>query len=217
MQKAIEICYNGLPKAAIRFAEPMKTPEERSQLKKSLRANLVKLRNQLDRRSERSERICARLIELDLFQQARAIHVYLAIRSEVDTLLLINHALQLGKRVAVPVVVPQQPTLEHRWLEAAALEQLSSGEFGTRHPPQAVPCDPNEIDLIIVPLLGFDRRCQRLGYGKGYYDRFLAHSSATAIGLGFAIQEVPELPNEAHDIPLRAIVTEQEVLYSPTS
>lgn len=192
----------------------METFEERSQLKKSLRASLVKQRNQLEQRPERSQQICARLMALDLFQSARAIHIYLAIRSEVDTLLLIDQALQLGKRVAVPVVVPQQTVLEHRWLEAAALEQLSTGEFGTRHPPQASPCDPSELDLIIVPLLGFDRRCQRLGYGKGYYDRFLANSSAVTIGLGFAIQEVPELPNETHDIPLGAIVTEQEVIYS---
>jgi 5-formyltetrahydrofolate cyclo-ligase len=192
----------------------METLEERFQLKKSLRASLVKQRNQLDNRPARSEQICARLMALDLFQAARTIHIYLAIRSEVDTLLLINRALQLSKRVAVPVVVPQQAELEHRWLEAAALEQLSSGEFGTRHPPQASLCDPAELDLIVVPLLGFDRRCQRLGYGKGYYDRFLAHSRAATVGLAFAIQEVPELPNEAHDIPLNAIITEHEVIYS---
>lgn len=192
----------------------METLEERSQLKKSLRASLVKQRNQLDNRPARSEQICARLMALDLFQRARAIHIYLAIRSEVDTLLLIEQALQMGKRVAVPEVVPQQAELAHRWLEAAALEELSSGEFGTRHPSQASRCDPSELDLIVVPLLGFDRRCQRLGYGKGYYDRFLANSPAATVGLGFAIQEVPELPNEAHDIPLDAIVSEDEVISS---
>jgi 5-formyltetrahydrofolate cyclo-ligase len=65
---------------------------------------------------------------------------------------------------------------------------------------------------MLVPLLGFDRSGQRLGYGKGYYDRLLIRSTKPAYGLAFAIQEVPALPAEEHDCPLDGIITEDEVI-----
>ncbi|NJK81752.1 MAG: 5-formyltetrahydrofolate cyclo-ligase [Chloroflexaceae bacterium] len=71
---------------------------------------------------------------------------------------------------------------------------------------------PGDWDLTIVPLLGFDRRGYRLGYGKGYYDRLLAVAPTPTIGLAFAMQEVEMVPTEPHDLPLTWVVTEHEVI-----
>lgn len=87
-------------------------------------------------------------------------------------------------------------------------DPLEDGPHGTRHPP--VSAAEMVPDIVLVPLLAFDRRGHRLGYGGGYYDRLFARlrGSARAIGLAFAVQEVVALPAELHDQPLDAILTE---------
>jgi 5-formyltetrahydrofolate cyclo-ligase len=180
--------------------------------KAALRVFMRSRRSALDLREERSAAICACLAALDVYHRARAIHCYLPIQSEVDTLPLVRQAFRDGKRVAVPVVDPNGPLLHHRWLDPDALGTLVGGAFGTRHPAVGDHCDPAECDLFIVPLLAFDRSGRRLGYGKGHYDRLLSVYTAPAVGVAFASQEVQGLPAEPHDVPLTAIVTEDEVV-----
>lgn len=180
--------------------------------KKILRRELQARRNALDNRAARSAAICAGVIDLHVYRAARVLHCYLPIRSEVDTLPLITDALARGKGVVVPVVRPDATELDHSWVVSLAPDDLEPGIFGTRQPRHLRPADIRLCDVIIVPLLGFDRAGHRLGYGKGYYDRLLARSPATAIGVAFAAQEIDLVPRDPHDHPLDWIVTETEVI-----
>jgi 5-formyltetrahydrofolate cyclo-ligase len=182
--------------------------------KASLRAVAMLRRDALEERERRSAMICALVAASPSYSAARAIHCYLPMRSEVDTRPLIADALAHGKRVAVPIVVPRAVELTHAWLESLDADALTAGAFGTFNPRQLRPAAPGDWELIIVPLLAFDRRGYRLGYGKGYYDRLLAASPVTSIGVGFADQEVAALPAEAHDQALDWVATEHELIRS---
>jgi 5-formyltetrahydrofolate cyclo-ligase len=178
--------------------------------KPSLRAEAALRRTSVADRDARSRQICERLAALDLYRRARALHCYLAMRTEVSTLPLIAQALGDGLRVAVPITVRGQAELSHSWLRS--LGDLERGTFGIPQPRTLEPCDPAECDLLIVPLLGFDRRCHRLGYGKGHYDRLLASLRAPRVGVAFAAQELPHIPVDPWDVALDAVVTEDEVV-----
>jgi 5-formyltetrahydrofolate cyclo-ligase len=109
-------------------------------------------------------------------------------------------------------VVPKAAELAHAWLESLAADALAPGVFGTSNPRDLQPAALGDWDVVIVPLLAFDRRGHRLGYGKGYYDRLLAASHAASIGVGFAAQEIDALPAEAHDVALDYVITERELI-----
>jgi 5-formyltetrahydrofolate cyclo-ligase len=169
-------------------------------------------RDALDDRERRSAMICALAIASPMYATAQAIHCYLPMRSEVDTRPLIADALARGKRVAVPIVVPKAAELSHAWLESLAADALAPGVFGTFNPRELRPAAPGDWDLAIVPLLLFDRRGHRLGYGKGFYDRLLAASPGITVGVAFAAQEVDALPAEPHDVALDWVITERELI-----
>lgn len=177
-----------------------------------LRREFRRRRDMLEERDRLSQAICTRVLALPVYQNARVLHCYLPIRSEVDTHCLISDALARGIDVVVPVVRPDAVDLDHSRLASLAIEELETGVFGTRQPRMLQRVQPGSWDVVIVPLLAFDRAGYRLGYGKGYYDRLLSASPAHSIGLAFAVQEADSLPHEPHDTPLDWIVTEQEVL-----
>lgn len=184
--------------------------------KNELRRVIRQRRAALDDRTTRNAAICERFTTLEVYERAQSIHCYLPMGEEVDTWPLVQHALAVGKAVAVPIVQRDTYELAHTWLASTALEDMEPGVFGTSHPRARVACDPAMCDLIVVPLLAFDRACQRLGYGKGYYDRLLARITAPAIGVAFTAQEVDIVPSAPHDVPLAAVVTEDEIVWKPT-
>lgn len=116
---------------------------------------------------------------------------------------------QLGRHVLLPETTPRaQPLVFREWSPTVP---MVSGLFSTLHPegPIAVP------DILLVPLLAFDRRGARLGYGGGYYDRTLAVLKCPAIGFAFAWQEVDVVPTGPYDWPLDRIVTDRDILTFP--
>jgi 5-formyltetrahydrofolate cyclo-ligase len=137
---------------------------------------------------------------------------YSAIRSEVDPSGVLDWALAEGIGVALPAVEDTE-TIVFRKVSAG--EALVSSGFGTRAPPaSALPIVP---DLIVVPVVGFDRRGMRLGYGRGFYDRAITGlrqrgASPVLLGAAFAVQEVSAIPVESHDIGLDWVVTERDTL-----
>jgi 5-formyltetrahydrofolate cyclo-ligase len=179
--------------------------------KRMLRRMMQARRDQLVDRQARSERICAQLAVLPIYHMVQRIHCYLPIRSEVDTRPCIMHALHHGKQVAVPLVTADG-CMQHSWITSLDPDGFTPGQFGTLHPKALYPAFPGEFDLILAPVLAFDREGFRLGYGKGYYDRLLAETAAPAIGLAFADQELAVIPREAHDRRLRFVVTETFVI-----
>lgn len=184
-------------------------------LKSSLRKTLLAQRDTLpvELRSEYSQRITATLIALPEFANARIIHSYLSFRSEVETDALRSIALSAGKRVAVPMTLADNPHLLHSFISAN--QEFTTGEWNILTPKnpvteQSLTLSPQ--DIILVPLAGFDRHKRRLGYGKGYYDRFLATQAAITIGLAFSCQETDLIPTEPHDQALTMIITEREII-----
>lgn len=160
--------------------------------------------------------IAARVATVPVYQSAPVIHCYLPLHSEVDTRPLLVTALSQQKTVVVPVVEPGTGNLLHSRLVSLEVEDWERGHFGIFQPRSLLPVAPGTWDLVLVPLVAFDRSGYRLGYGKGYYDRLLATGSVPTIGLAFAVQEATTLPREAHDVPLDWIVTENECIATAT-
>lgn len=122
-------------------------------------------------------------------------------------------ALTQGKAVAVPVVEPGR-RLSHCWITGIDPADFTEGVLGTLTPRHIRPATPGDWDLMIVPMLGFDRAGYRIGYGMGYYDRLLAAARGIALGVAFGAQEVADLPREPHDLALDLIATEDELIVS---
>jgi 5-formyltetrahydrofolate cyclo-ligase len=179
--------------------------------KAALRAELALHREAAARsQPDAGERLAAAFPE-DLMPSPGAVVAgYVRFRSEIDPLPLLRRLADHGCALALPRTPAKPGSMGagaglsfHRW---APGEPLIRGAFGVLEPAAAAA----EVtpDLVLVPLLGFDRALHRLGYGAGHYDRTLAAlSGVTAIGLAFAAQEVDALPAEPHDVALAAVVT----------
>lgn len=181
--------------------------------KKRLRALVIARRAEM---SEEARRIASRRAAdtlLSLLQPPPGIvSLFLPMAEEIDPRPAIERIHASGGAIALPVVTGKRTHLDfRRW---APGEPLIPGVWNIPEPPPSAPSV--EPDVVIVPLVAFDRRGGRLGYGAGFFDRTLAVHRARkplrAIGFAFACQEVEAVPIEAHDEPLDAIVTENGVV-----
>jgi 5-formyltetrahydrofolate cyclo-ligase len=182
--------------------------------KATLRAALIAARRALpaEDRQSRSRSVASRLVELPAFSRARTVGLYAPIGAEVDTAEVARLAAVAGKQVAFPRIVPGERALAYA---ACAVDALVVGALGTREPPPCARAVPlAELDLAVVPGVAFDARGRRLGRGRGHYDATLAAlpPHAARIGLAFELQIVAEVPEEPHDAPLDAVVTEARIL-----
>ncbi|MDK2817477.1 MAG: 5-formyltetrahydrofolate cyclo-ligase [Moorella sp. (in: firmicutes)] len=186
-------------------------------MKKQLRKQIIARRNALATavREAKSEIIVKKVLELPAWQQAGIIMSYVSFGSEVATPALIKAALAGGKRVAVPLCVRDGRRLIASEVLAFP-DDLQPGTWGILEPrPESLrPLEPELIDLVIVPGVAFDRGGNRLGYGAGYYDRFLAtlRPGAMTIALAFTEQIVPDVYPEPHDRPVDMVITEAGII-----
>nr|WP_251129076.1 MULTISPECIES: 5-formyltetrahydrofolate cyclo-ligase [unclassified Exiguobacterium] len=179
--------------------------------KKLLRQNVHRQIRELDDRPDRDRVIIHTLTELKAWREADTVAVTLALDLEIDTLPLIRLAWQAGKSVFVPKVTKQGLTFH----EIHSFEDLEPGVMGILEPTTAA--TTRTIDVCIVPGRVFDRSGYRIGWGGGYYDRFLATYEGVTISLAYDVQLLDDIPVEPHDIPVDFIVTEREtVLCSPS-
>lgn len=179
--------------------------------KRSIRQNLLMQRRALacDERLRLSRSAQYRLIDTDLFRQARQIALYAPIHGEVETQTLLATALHNGKRVCFPRVNGE--ALDFILVDGP--DDLARGAFGVAEPIGTSVVAAAELDLAVMPGVGFDRSGFRLGYGGGYYDRaFSAGRPKQLAGLAFGFQLIEELPAEDHDVRLDLVVTDSEVL-----
>ena len=148
----------------------------------------------------------------EIFRQAKTIHIFISKTDEPDTVPIIECAWESGKTVAVPCVVPDSFELFHSQLKS--FEDLSSGALGVLEPsPEGrIAMNPESFDLVIIPGVAFDRQGGRLGYGKGYYDRFLEQTAAFRLALAFNFQVLEKVPTEKHDVPMNGILTESGII-----
>ncbi len=167
-------------------------------------------------RREKSERILSLLAENPVIMTAKHLFIYVHFRSEVETMELIEWFILTGKKISVPVTLLKDSSLLAVRLTDPA-SQLKPGCFGILEPTKEritqATVDPVTIDTVLVPGSVFDPTGGRLGYGGGFYDRFLSSAApqAVRIGLAYEVQMVEEVPMEAHDQYMDMIVTEKKI------
>jgi 5-formyltetrahydrofolate cyclo-ligase len=180
--------------------------------KNELRADALARRDALSvqERASAARAIAARLPPLDI-TPSTVVAGYAPIRSEIDPVQLMQRFAAAGAALAMPAISARNAALAFRaWKPGDA---LVPGAFGISEPPAAA----TEVvpDIVLVPLVAFDRSGHRIGYGAGYYDRTLAslrrQKTVTAIGLAFAAQEIAQVPALPHDVRLNYVVTETDL------
>ena len=183
------------------------TPRKKEEMRKAA----LRSRDQLsqEERAEKSFAICQTIMEDEGFLDARGVHVYLPIGSEVDIRPLISLCWDLGKQVGLMRVQADGAT-EQYLIERST--NFQTGHLGILEPVEAELFDMEVCDLVLVPLVAADTECNRIGYGKGYYDQFLSQYPRPTIGTAFDVQIVPELPVDDLDITLDKIITETRIL-----
>ncbi len=185
--------------------------------KKDLRKKMLSKRNDLSPENiyEKSGIILERFYQTSLYKDAKRIMTYVPFQRELRTDLLIQRSLADGKEIYIPVTVPKEKKLIPSKL-IDLKKDLITGHFGVLEPkPSAFrPVAPQSIDLIIVPGLVFTREGYRIGYGGGYYDRFLANPKveASKVSLVFDFQILSALPVDDYDLPVEWIFTETETI-----
>ena len=186
-------------------------------MKKEFRKKVINLRKEKDKDfiKHNSDIITDKLLNLDCIKNAKNIMLYLDFNNEVSTDSLIKKLLNLGKIVSSPITLK-----EERKLIPSQITDLKNGiQYGAYNIREPKPeCSPainiKDLDVIIVPAVAYDKNCYRLGYGGGFYDRFLENlrKDAVTIGIAFELQIFDEVPKEAHDAQLDYIVTESRIL-----
>jgi len=161
---------------------------------------------------ERSHRACALLTDTPEYSQAEIMMVFLSLPTEVDTTPLVLRAWRDDKRVLAPRVSFKQRRILPIEIRSLSDDLLES-PLGIREPAKGVPIPIENIDLVIVPGLGFDQTGNRIGRGRGFYDRFLVQEEWRGISCGFAFesQVVDEVPVSDHDMKVDMLVTDQQV------
>ena len=180
--------------------------------KKELRSEMLKQRRAMDPAQvrERSERICVNVRTTDAYQRATSLCVYMPINNEAEADLLIGPAAADGKRVFIPKVIGDEMVFN-----AYEPEALAEGAFHIRESASEEVLEPDEKTLIILPGSVFDVHGHRIGYGGGYYDKYLSrHPQCMTIAVCFDFQIVAELPAEAHDICPQLIVSDERIIRS---
>jgi 5-formyltetrahydrofolate cyclo-ligase len=183
----------------------------------SLRKQILGRRDQLSKtdRHMKSRAIMHNFLTLPELGQWATLFIYVNFRSEVETLELIAHCLDQGKRVAVPLVEASTYSMLPLLIKDPE-NDLVPGYYGIPEPdPKKCPqAEAGRIDIAVIPGSVFDVNGGRLGYGGGYYDRFLLNDApqATRIGFAFELQVVEQVPLLAHDQPLDILVTEKRIV-----
>ena len=186
--------------------------ELKTQIRKQAHANR---RNQVNK-DKISETIVAKFMSLPEFERAKTVLFYVDVRAEVRTRHAFLAALATGKKIIVPWC-NKDGELELFHMES--VDELSEGMYrilepktDLRHLPEKV-VQPEGIDLIMVPGVGFDERGGRTGHGKGYYDKLLEHArpDCPLVALAFDCQMFPEIPMQSHDIFMDKVITESAI------
>ena len=164
-----------------------------------------------EERLSKSQRICRHL--MNVISDGETVMVFTSKEKEVNTRPLIMALFGQGNPVVVPIIVKEDYSLRLSYLRDFSV--LVPSTFGVPEPiGSEIPAAADDIDTIILPMLGFDRKGGRIGYGAGYYDRFLSKNPGLRkIGIAFACQEVDNLPVDENDIRMDAIITEDGMVY----
>ena len=176
--------------------------------KNQLRSYYKNMRNGMSdsERRQKSADICANIINWAVFQRAQCVMCYTPFGSEADISGVMAHILNSGKTLFLPVTTSKDGDMVAVCLDS--IDTLRKGNFGIMEPELCDIAPPESIDLILTPGLAFNRKGYRIGYGKGYYDRYLPQCvNAITAGIAYDIQMCGDAFESAIDIAVRHVVT----------
>lgn len=194
--------------------KPNVTSDHLSTPKKDLRQSLRQAVDAIpaDDLHHRSFQACNRVAESAAYCRSDVIMVFLSLPKEIDTTSLVLRAWRDGKRVLAPKVNWDQRRMLPIEIVSLA-DNISEGAMGLREPVEGSPFPIEQINLVIVPGLGFDCQGNRIGRGKGFYDRFLGHEGWQGVSCGLALEDqvVEHVPTGEHDVPVDMLVTDAAI------
>ena len=184
--------------------------------KGEVRKKILKVRNNMGKSEviEKSSIIIEKLTSLDIYKKSQVVFIYMDFKNEVMTTSLIKQMLLENKRVVIPytdtantVIIPS----ELKNME----DDLVLSSYGYYEPKfeNIVQVSPEAFDLVVVPGVVFDKNLNRVGFGKGYYDRILCRlkPGAEAVAIAYEFQVLDEVPCEEHDVKMNKIITEENI------
>ena len=182
--------------------------------KSIIRKELTVVRNAIadDERALAEQSMISRITSLASFRFAETILLYYPIKGEPNLLPLAKVILDAGKGLAFPLCHAESCTLTYHYVSSP--DELTDGAYGTKEPAPSAPLyvpDKNKNDMILVPGISFDKQGFRLGYGKGYYDRYLSRFGGTQIGITFHKLFTQKLPHGHYDRQVSTVLTEKGV------
>lgn len=194
------------------------------QSKQQLRKNLIKNRRQLspEQRKKASHLITKQILQTDFFKRSQHIAIYMPFNGEINPMPLLKKIFSMKKKCYLPVLHP----LKHNALWFIAYQKkdkLKLNRYGIPEPKIDLKKKMSawNLDLVLVPLIGFDEHGNRLGSGKGYYDRTFAFlkqrrnsSHPQLIGLAYEMQKIAAIETQSWDVPLDKIVTEEKIYHT---
>ena len=172
--------------------------------KDELRKVMLKKREGILDKERKSNNITNKIINLNIYQKAKVIALYKSMNNEVNTSRLINISLE-SKKVLLPKIIDNKMV----FIEVNENTKYFKSSFGVMEPIGKIYY--GNIDLIIVPGVSFDEENNRLGFGMGYYDKYLSNKDIYKIGICFDKQIVDVLPCELHDVKMDLVITENKV------
>lgn len=181
--------------------------------KKELRAFYKDIRCSMQQKEKKDALILNNFKQSSLYLSCTSLFVYVSGKIEVETKQLIKDALLSGKKVACPVCNTAECTMKFYYI--SSFSQLKSGAYGILEPDTSL-CEealPSDGTVVIVPGLSFDKEGYRLGFGKGYYDRFISSNRLTYVGFCYDECLCEKLPKDEYDQKVSAFVTEEKIHY----
>lgn len=180
---------------------------EKVRIRKLIKSKLNDLGGTL--RNEYSDEIKLNLISLPEYINSKTLFVYISFANEVHTKDIIDDAFKNEKRVFVPNIEGNNMSM----IEIRRDTTYTANNYGIIEPVfNKEDIYNGDIDIAIIPLIGYDRKFGRLGRGGGYYDKFLQDRKCKKIAIAYSIQEVDKLPIESHDVKMDIIVTEEGII-----
>ena len=184
--------------------------------KKALRKELLIKRENLTEEEilKKSNLIANSIYNSKVYRDAKTIMTYISFKNEVYTHNIIKKSIIENKKIVVPITIPE--TKELKISQVLDFNELEIGYYNILTPKKEFLryIDPKDIDLVLVPGVAFDKNGYRIGYGGGYYDRFLdkLRKDAIKIGLAFDLQLIDKVPKDNYDKSVDIIITENEII-----
>lgn len=181
-------------------------------MKKELRKELISNRTSLESNvvEKLSSKINEYIINWEHYKKANAFMTYYSFRNEVLTDELINKAIEEGKTVVLPKSIKEGSKILPCIIKS--LSELKKENYGIMEPPTDNLLERDKLDIVFVPGVGFDKKGFRIGYGAGYYDRFLSDYKGIKVGVCFDLQVVDHAYNDSHDIAMDYIISEKGII-----